>query len=152
MKLLVATSPPPVRRRRCLGSRWPAPDAELELCVVIRRAARAGDKRAGDMNTNSPTLLDHAAQAWLDDATAMIPDDIETTATIATDANPASPDPAGSEVESRPHRHGRFGRRHPGPAHSGPSSTASCTPPHPGRAGTPGFSAMSVPNRSGNSL
>ena len=65
-------------------------DAELELCVVIPPEPHApGTDEQSDIDKLSDAL-DHAAQAWLDDATAMIPDDIETTATIATDANPAS--------------------------------------------------------------
>ena len=64
-------------------------DAELELCVVIPPDPHAtGADEQSDIDKLSDAL-DHAAQAWLDDAAAMIPDDIETTATIATDANPA---------------------------------------------------------------
>lgn len=64
-------------------------DAELELCVVIPPEPQAPGSDEQDDIDRLSDALDHAAQAWLDDAAAMVPDDIETTATIATDPNPA---------------------------------------------------------------
>ncbi|MDV6309652.1 universal stress protein [Gordonia amicalis] len=60
-------------------------DAELEICIVIPPEPAGAD----DAVERLSDALDSAARRWLDEAAARLPDDIETTTTIAEHANPA---------------------------------------------------------------
>ncbi|MBD0864007.1 universal stress protein [Gordonia sp. zg691] len=65
-------------------------DAELEICIVIPpEPASAGDAAERATVERLSDALDSAARRWLDEAAAKLPDDIETTTTIAEHANPA---------------------------------------------------------------
>ncbi|MEO9329929.1 universal stress protein [Gordonia aurantiaca] len=60
-------------------------DAELEICIVIPPEPPGAD----DTIERLSDALDSAARKWLDEAAARLPDDIESTTTIAEHPNPA---------------------------------------------------------------
>ncbi|WP_168703217.1 universal stress protein [Gordonia paraffinivorans] len=60
-------------------------DAELEICIVIPPEPPGAD----DVVEKLSDALDHAARKWLDEAASRLPDDIESTTTIAEHPNPA---------------------------------------------------------------
>ena len=63
-------------------------DAELELCIVIPPEPDSADPSEQVSVERLSDALDNAARRWLDAAAARLPDDIETTTTIAEHANP----------------------------------------------------------------
>jgi nucleotide-binding universal stress UspA family protein len=65
-------------------------DAELEICIVIPPEPESSGDAPEPIPVEQLTdALDSAARQWLDQAASRLPDDIETTTTIAEHANPA---------------------------------------------------------------